>query len=81
MPGTWKLITLVGTSRRSFAHAVGSAVADAGKTLRGLSWFEVDDLRGRIENGKVAEYQVTLRAGFKVEGSASPARRGSRRRS
>ena len=80
MPGTYKLITLVGTSPKSFADAVRGAVDTANDSLRGLSWFEVDDLRGRIEGGKVSEYQVTLRAGFKVERGAPARPRGKKSR-
>ena len=30
-------------------------------------WFEVTNVRGHVENGKVAHYQVTLKLGFTVE--------------
>jgi hypothetical protein len=67
--GTYKLITLAGTSSKSFADAVRRAIKDASKTVRGITWFDVDQLRGRVEDGGVAEYQVIIRAGFKVEAS------------
>ncbi len=67
MSGTYKLISLVGTSDLSFAEAVDNAIRDASRTVRGIAWFEVDELRGRVADGKVDQYQVTLRAGFRVE--------------
>lgn len=67
MPGTYKKIEIVGTSPVSFAEAVKSAVEEASKTIRGMSWFEVVDQRGRIQDGKVAEFQVTINVGFKIE--------------
>jgi flavin-binding protein dodecin len=67
MPGTYKKIEVVGTSPVSFSDAVKSAVADASQTIRRLDWFEVVEQRGMIKNGKVAEYQVVLKLGFKVE--------------
>ncbi len=67
MPGTYKKITIVGTSPVSFAEAVKSAIQDASKTIRHMDWFEVDEMRGRIKDGQVAEFQVTLRIGFKLE--------------
>ena len=67
MPGTHKLVEVVGTSPNSFYEAVQNAVAEAGKTLRGLEWFEVVDQRGAIANGKVKEFQVTVKIGFKLE--------------
>jgi len=68
MSGTYKKIELVGTSPVSFAEAVKAAVAEAGKTVRHMSWFEVIEQRGCIKDEKVAEFQVTLRIGFKLEG-------------
>ena len=67
MPGTFKMIELVGTSPISFAEAVKSAVAEAAKTVRHMDWFEVVNERGRIEDGQVTEFQVTIKIGFKIE--------------
>jgi len=67
MSGTYKVIELVGTSPLSFAEAVKSAVAEASKTVRHMDWFEVVNERGSIVEGKVAEFQVTLKVGFKIE--------------
>lgn len=64
---TYKLITVVGTSERSFEEAIQTAVADAAKSLRDLSWFEVVEQRGRVKAGLVTEYQVKIQVGFKVE--------------
>lgn len=67
MPGTYKMLELVGTSPISFAEAVKAAVAEASKTVRHMDWFEVIDLRGRIADGQVQEFQVTIKVGFKIE--------------
>jgi flavin-binding protein dodecin len=67
MPGTYKKITIVGTSPVSFAEAVKSAVKDASTTIRQMDWFEVEEMRGRIKDGEVAEFQVTLKIGFKLD--------------
>ena len=67
MSGTYKKIELVGTSPTSFAEAVKSAVAEASKTVHHMNWFEVVEQRGFIKDGKVAEFQVTIRIGFKIE--------------
>ncbi len=68
MPGTYKKIEVVGTSPTSFAEATRAAIAEASKTIRKMSWFEVVEQRGAIQDGKVSEFQVTLRVGFKIEG-------------
>jgi dodecin len=67
MPGTYKKIQVVGTSPVSFADAVKNAVRDASATIRHMDWFEVVEMRGRLKDGDVAEFQVTIRIGFKLE--------------
>ena len=67
MPGTYKITEIVGTSPVSFAEAVKSAVGEAGKTIRHMDWFEVIEQNGRIKDGKVEEFQVTVKIGFKLE--------------
>jgi len=67
MPGVYKITEIVGTSPTSFAEAVKAGVEEAGKTLRRMDWFEVVEERGRIADGKVAEFQVTIKIGFKIE--------------
>ena len=67
MPGIYKKIEVVGTSPAGFAEAVKAAIQQASKTVRNMDWFEVVETRGRIKGGEVAEFQVTLRIGFKLE--------------
>jgi len=58
---------VVGTSEKSFADATRNAIAKASKTVRNLEWFEVSELRGQIKKGKVAQFQVTLKIGFRLD--------------
>jgi hypothetical protein len=67
MPGTYKTIEVVGTSPVSFAEATKAAIADASATVRHMDWFEVVAERGKIAGGKVEEFQVQLKIGFKIE--------------
>ena len=67
MSGTYKMTEIVGTSSTSFAEAVKEGVKRASKTLRNLCWFEVIQERGLIKDGQVAEFQVTMKIGFKLE--------------
>ena len=68
----YKLTELVGSSPRSIDDAVINAVTRASKTLRNLRWFEVTETRGHIDNGKIAQWQVTVKIGFTLdEGSGS----------
>jgi flavin-binding protein dodecin len=63
----YKLVEIVGTSGDSFAKAVASGVERASETLRNVDWFEVTEMRGRVENGKVAQYQVKIKVGFRLD--------------
>ena len=63
----YKHIELTGSSKTSVQDAIENAVNRAGKTLRGMQWFEVTDTRGHIEDGKVAWWQVTIKVGFTLE--------------
>ena len=67
MAGIHKINELVGTSPVSFAEAAKAAVAEASKTIRHMEWFEVAEESGRIKDGKVEEFRVRLRIGFKIE--------------
>lgn len=67
MERTFKKIEIVGVSDNSFADAVQNAVAKAHRTLRNLDWFEVVEMRGLIQKGKVKEFQVTVKIGFRLE--------------
>jgi len=66
MGKTYKLIEIVGVSSVSHEDAIKNAVSEASKSLKGLSWFEVIQMRGGIKEGKVEEYQVILKVGFRL---------------
>lgn len=63
----YKVVEVVGSSEESVSKAIDRAIAKATETLRNLGWFEVSQVRGHIENGKVKHYQVTLKLGFRLE--------------
>ncbi len=64
---TYKLIEIVGTSPESFAHAAANGVERASKTLHNVDWFEVTEMRGRIADGKIAQYQVKMKVAFRLD--------------
>jgi flavin-binding protein dodecin len=63
----YKKIEIVGSSSESVSAAIEQAVAKANRTLHSLDWFEVSEVRGRIQDGKIADYQVTLKVGFRLD--------------
>lgn len=63
----YKTIEVVGSSSGGSDEAVRVAIARAAATIRNLRWFEVLETRGQIEDGKMAYWQVTVKAGFTLE--------------
>ena len=63
---TYKVVELVGSSSEGVQQAIEGAINRASQTLRNLDWFEVKEIRGSIQEGKIAWYQVKLRIGFRV---------------
>ncbi|WP_031047389.1 dodecin [Streptomyces sp. NRRL F-5650] len=66
---TYRATEVVGTSPDGVDQAVRNAVTRASQTLRNLDWFEVTQVRGQIEDGQVAHWQVGLKLGFRLEES------------
>jgi dodecin len=64
---TYRVIEIVGTSPDSVDAAIRNGLARAAETTRGLDWFEVQSVRGDLEDGAVAHFQVTLKVGFRLE--------------
>ncbi len=63
----YKHIEMTGTSATSIEDAVQGAVTRAAKTVRNLRWVQVIETRGHIENDKVIQWQVTIKAGFTLD--------------
>lgn len=62
----YKKIEIVGSSRTSVEDAISNAISSAAKSLDHLDWFEVQSVRGDIQNGAIGHYQVTLKVGFRL---------------
>jgi flavin-binding protein dodecin len=64
---TYRVTEIVGSSPDSLQKAVRNGVARASQTLRNLEWFEVTEIRGQIQDGTVAHFQVGLKVGFRLD--------------
>ena len=64
---TYRVTEVVGTPPDGIETAVRNAVARASETLRNLDWFEITEVRGQIEDGQVAHWQVGLKVGFRLD--------------
>lgn len=64
---TAKVVELIGTSTTGFEDAIKNCVKDASTTTRGIRGCEVQNMNVKVENGKIVEYRVDLKAAFGVE--------------
>jgi flavin-binding protein dodecin len=65
----YKKLEMVGSSKISIEDAIENALAECHKSVKNMDWFEVVETRGHIVDGKVGHYQVTIKIGFKIDGS------------
>ena len=63
----YKTIEITGSSTSGVDDAIGKAITKASETVRNLDWFEVESIRGHIEEGRVGHVQVTLKIGFRLD--------------
>jgi len=61
----FKMVELVGTSATSIEEAVSNALASRA-AKENARWFQIVETRGAIKDGKVAEWQVTVKVGMKA---------------
>jgi hypothetical protein len=65
----YSVTEIYGSSRESIDDAIRNAVQTAGETVHNTEWFQVSEIRGHIEDGKVAHFQVGVKIGFRYERS------------
>jgi dodecin len=63
----YRVTEIVGTSPDSIDTAIRNAISRATATLRHVDWFEMVSVRGELEDGEIAHFQVTLKIGFRLE--------------
>jgi dodecin len=64
----YRIAEIVGTSPNGVDEAIRNAVSRASQTLRNIDWFEMTEVRGHLADGQVADWQVTVKIGFRLEG-------------
>lgn len=62
-----KVSEIVGVSTESFASAAENAVAEAGKTVRGMKWGRISEFELELDGTKIKSYRATVRIYFDVE--------------
>jgi dodecin len=62
-----KTIDLVGVSEKSWRDAADQALAEASKTIRGVTSMETLGTSCTVEDGAVTEYLTEVRIKFRIE--------------
>ncbi len=62
-----RVTEIVAGSPKSFEDAIQVGFKRASKTLRGITGLRVTEQRVRVEDGKIAEYRITLEVIFVLE--------------
>ncbi len=66
-PGeVWEYTTVVGGSANTLEDAMNNAIAEVAKIHPSASWFKQENVSGAISQGKVTQFQVTLRVGYVI---------------
>lgn len=63
----YKSVEITGSSSEGITQAISGAINKASQSLRHIGWFEVEGIRGMVDNDQVGQYQVTLKIGFRLE--------------
>jgi dodecin len=66
-----KIIEIVGSSDKNWEDAAQVALAEATKTIHGITGIELTDMTARVDpnTGKITEYHSTVKIAFGVEHS------------
>jgi flavin-binding protein dodecin len=62
-----KTIDLVGVSSESWRDAAAQALAEASKTLRGITGMEVLETSATVDGDQIKEYHTHVRIKFRIE--------------
>jgi flavin-binding protein dodecin len=63
----YRVTEIVGSSHQGVDDAIRNAIKRAHATLHKLDWFEVTEMRGHLEEGEIAHFQVGLKVGFQID--------------
>jgi flavin-binding protein dodecin len=64
---TYGVSEIVGTSTDGIDAAISNGITKAARSVRNLDWFTVSEIRGHLEDDAVADWQVTMKLGFRIE--------------
>jgi flavin-binding protein dodecin len=62
-----RVTEITASSKKSFDDAVEKGVARANKTLKNVQGAWVQDMKVKVDKGKIAEYRVNMKVTFVLE--------------
>jgi hypothetical protein len=65
-----KVVTVIGNSPDSFAQAAQVAVAEAAKTIRGITGADVISMSCEVDGDRITTYRTTVNIAFGIERSS-----------
>jgi flavin-binding protein dodecin len=65
-----KVVTVIGNSPDSFAQAAQVAVAEAAKTIRGITGADVVSMSCEVDGDRITTYRTTVNIAFGIERSS-----------
>ena len=64
----YKKVEIIGISKEGYEAAIQAGVSKAHDSLSGISWFEVQEMRGHVDAaGRITEYQVVIKVAFELK--------------
>ena len=63
----YRITEVVGSSSDSVQLAIQNGLERVSRPVRNVEWFEATTIRGRVEDGQIAAYQVNLKVGFRLD--------------
>jgi len=63
----YKIIEIVGTSKKDFSDAAKNAILEAEKTVRKIRRAEVTKFDIKVENDKVSLYRAEVKISFEIQ--------------
>ena len=61
------VMKITASSKKSFDDATVQGLERAAKTVRGISGLEIVSQKAKVDNGKIAEFRVTMEITFILE--------------
>lgn len=65
-----KVIEVLAQSEKSWDDAARVALAEASKTIRGITSIYVKDMQAVVEHDRIVQFRITAKISFVLDGNA-----------